>query len=784
MSKTKIKFIKIISIVMSIFLSMVYIPQSAKKVNAYSYNVEAAMAYAAAHWNDGQGECAEFVSRCVKAGGINIGIETFTIDCFEAVERATGITRQDLRLDGNGFATQALDGNILSRGDVVIQWCYTHNVRPHILICSGYDSSGVALFYAHNGALNNGRYRLNLNTAYQHTAACNMGAKVLHISNSDTTPPVVSNVKVSNITANGYDVTCNVSDNVGVTCVRFPTWTTNNGQDDLLWTEGTLSGNTASFHVKRSDHKNEFGLYATDVYAYDAAGNQSKVVYAERVTLVDGKSPMKGTLNGHEYIVTNGSLTAQEAQKMVQDGWHLATITSKEEDMFIVSLINKISSPSGAYWLGANDVKKEGTFVWDTGESFSYNRWPSNQPDNKDGTTGEPENYLGIYSSGIWNDFKEGSKLGYILEKDPHTVCTWDKGRITKSPTCIEKGIRTYTCTVCGKTKTETISTVSHKYVLSTNPATSTNNGSVIERCSICGSIKTRETIPRMDKVIVSYESVNYTGSEIKPSVVVKDINGNVISSEYYDVSYKNNINIGLASVIVTGKIKYSGELKGSFAIVSKQQSTTVQPKNDNATPSSTNNTNTQQKSENMPGVGSISSDGKILTDTEGMMYNVSDKMTKDQLKKNTYVADKKTSGKFKITKVTKKNGKIIGGTAKYMAPYNKNCTVTSIPNAVIIGGVKFKVNELNSNAFKNCKRLKKATIGTNVSKIGSGAFSGCFRLKTVVIKSTVIRSIGSNAFKDIEKKATFTIPKKRNITYPKMIKNAKAPKNIKIKEK
>ena len=269
-----------------------------------------------------------------------------------------------------------------------------------------------------------------------------------------------------------------------------------------------------------------------------------------------------------------------------------------------------------------------------------------------------------------------------------------------------------------------------------------------------------------------------------------------VMLSEYYDVSYSNNINIGLATVTVTGKVRYSGELKGSFAIIANSEQTKpVNPTTESQTvtpiqqPTTQNQENTHssttsQKPHTESGVGTISADGTILTDSDGVMYHVSDKMSNSQLIKNAHVADKKSGGKFKITKVTKKNGKIVGGTAKYMAPYNKNCTVTYIPNNVKICGVKFKVTELNSNAFKNCKKLKKATIGTNVTKIGLGAFSGCFRLKTVVIKSTVIRSIGSNAFKDIAKKATFTIPKKRNITYPKMIKNAKAPKNSKIKTK
>ena len=235
--------------------------------------------------------------------------------------------------------------------------------------------------------------------------------------NTDVEKPVVTNVKVSNITGNGYDVTCNVSDNVGVTCVRFPTWTSSNGQDDLIWHEGSVSNGVASFHVKISDHNNEFGVYCTDVYAYDAAGNQSDGVGAERVTLIE-TTCASGTLNGHEYVVYKDSLTATEARAKEGNGYHLATITSADEYNFIMNLTKKISKQPEGYWFGANDLTKEGVFTWETGEPFDYALWPDGQPDNNGGSLGE-EDYFGIWSSGIWNDFSEAYKLGYVLEKDP-----------------------------------------------------------------------------------------------------------------------------------------------------------------------------------------------------------------------------------------------------------------------------------------------------------------------------------------------------------------------------
>jgi hypothetical protein len=59
---------------------------------------------------------------------------------------------------------------------------------------------------------------------------------------SDTTPPTISNPQFTDINDSGFTVSCNVSDNVGVTSVQFPTWTTANWQEHILctWMRWTL----------------------------------------------------------------------------------------------------------------------------------------------------------------------------------------------------------------------------------------------------------------------------------------------------------------------------------------------------------------------------------------------------------------------------------------------------------------------------------------------------------------------------------------------------------------
>lgn len=126
-----------------------------------------------------------------------------------------------------------------------------------------------------------GEYGTDIHAYDKYGNANSLGAPRVSI---DTEAPVISDVKVSNITTEGYDVSCTVTDNVGVNRVVFPTWTVLNDQDDMIkdWgsdpkTRGTQSGDTWTFHVNVADHNNEHGAYLTHIYAFDDAGNHSAV---------------------------------------------------------------------------------------------------------------------------------------------------------------------------------------------------------------------------------------------------------------------------------------------------------------------------------------------------------------------------------------------------------------------------------------------------------------------------------------------------------------------------
>lgn len=87
-------------------------------------------------------------------------------------------------------------------------------------------------------------------------------------------------------------------------------------------------------------------------------------------------------------------------------------------------------------------------------------------------------------------DYKVG---GEVI---PATGHKWDNGKVTTEATCTEKGVKTFTCTVCGKTRTEDIAANGHKWVDVVTDATCGTAGEKKTVCSVCGAVNSRTPIP------------------------------------------------------------------------------------------------------------------------------------------------------------------------------------------------------------------------------------------------------------------------------------------------
>ena len=74
-----------------------------------------------------------------------------------------------------------------------------------------------------------------------------------------------------------------------------------------------------------------------------------------------------------------------------------------------------------------------------------------------------------------------------------------------------------------------------------------------------------------MSKMSVSaIANQTYTGNAIKPKVVVQNANTTLKLNTDYQVSYKNNKDVGTATITITGKGNYSGKKIVTFKIVKK----------------------------------------------------------------------------------------------------------------------------------------------------------------------------------------------------------------------
>ena len=120
----------------------------------------------------------------------------------------------------------------------------------------------------------------------------------------------------------------------------------------------------------------------------------------------------------------------------------------------------------------------------------------------------------------------------------------------------------------------------------------------------------------------------------------------------------------------------------------------------------------------------------------------------------------------YKITSIEKK-------TVKLYRPVSKKIKKVTVKNTVKIGGVTYKITAIDKNAFKNCKSLKKLTVGKNVKTINAKAFFKCKKLKSITFKGTKLKKVGRNAFKATYRKVNIKAPKKKLKAYKKLLKKA-----------
>ena len=188
-----------------------------------------------------------------------------------------------------------------------------------------------------------------------------------------------------------------------------------------------------------------------NVYCLEYDSDSSADPYADRVIsalLADSKhsysggigddlpfNPIRGEkVQKASYTVHKGDVTWTEANaKCMQDGAHLATIPTKDEEDKLIQLAEE--NDIKYVWIGGYTSERPNGDVfahWITGEKTTYTNWMQGEPSRND-RDGSPEFYLMLWKVGdqwSWNDERDNlynssylhdtfsGKTGYICKVD------------------------------------------------------------------------------------------------------------------------------------------------------------------------------------------------------------------------------------------------------------------------------------------------------------------------------------------------------------------------------
>ena len=347
------------------------------------------------------------------------------------------------------------------------------------------------------------------------------------------------------------------------------------------------------------------------------------------------------------------------------------------------------------------------------------------------------EGYTGdIYCKDCNTKLSSGEKIA----KKAHT---WDKGKITTGVTCTQKGIKTYTCTVCNETKTEEIPATGHQYTelrneIEANCIQEGYTGDVY--CTDCGiKISSGKTIPKephtwdegkvTKNATCTEKGIRTFTCEVCRSTRIEEIHAtghvNTITKFSKKASCKSDGYSGDIFCQDCGKLLKEG------TIIPKTKHTW------NAGKITTAATTTKE------GIKTFTCTFCGVTRTEKIA-----KLKPQTVTPGKVINDKATNGVYKVLKE--------GMSVEFTKPFYKKASVR-IPDTVKINGITCKVTGISANAFKNNTVLKTVTIGKNVTVIGTDVFWGCRKLNKVSGGNNIMK-IGDRAFANCVSLSSITI--------------------------
>nr|WP_037602589.1 GBS Bsp-like repeat-containing protein [Streptococcus sp. oral taxon 056] len=247
-----------------------------------------------------------------------------------------------------------------------------------------YNSNAGAWQFTSQAELLSGRHVFDHSVDY--TGRFTSHAKPI---NHATGQPLRGTITVrNNDTMKGsYDlVISNVSAPYGVREVLVPTWSTVNGQDDLIWHTATKQ-NDGSYvaHIKSSEHKNSTGEYHSHVYYIQNNGEQVGVGGTTTQVAI-GKPPVKAS----------GKITIQNKNNLT------GTFDVIVSDIVAPNGLKEVLVPSWSATNGQDDL------IWHKAIKQSDGTYKATI------RASEHKYSTGLYHSHVYYVQSNGSKIGGI----------------------------------------------------------------------------------------------------------------------------------------------------------------------------------------------------------------------------------------------------------------------------------------------------------------------------------------------------------------------------------
>ena len=160
-----------------------------------------------------------------------------------------------------------------------------------------------------------------------------------------------------------------------------------------------------------------------------------------------------------------------------------------------------------------------------------------------------------------------------ITDSNPLRTHSFGAYKSNNDATCIENGTKTKTCADCGEkfTVTDTGSKLAHNYTQKVVKASTTQSGKIYNECNDCKCIELVKELPKVSTAFpqgVKYYYI-YTGKAITIPDIMSN-NSSLVKGTDYDITYKNNINPGIATAAIKLKGNYEGEFNLTFKIYPK----------------------------------------------------------------------------------------------------------------------------------------------------------------------------------------------------------------------